>query len=155
MRVVSATLVTVLGLAVGTVGWAQKPDEHVPGRLLAQPAATATDTEAGQLVTLFGAKVHHKIDSIRVLVLDVPESPLDAVSQALMRTGRFSFVERDFLAHTQPTPNDPDFPSQWHLTTIQAPNAWNITKGSTSVPIAIIDSGADPAQPDLEPKLIA
>ena len=158
MRVVSATLVvTVLGLAVSGVGWAQKPaDEHVPGRLLAQRAAAASDTEVGQLVTLFGAKVHHKIDAIGVLVLDVPEPALDAVTQALMRSGRFTFVERDFLAHTETiTPNDPEFPSQWHLTTIQAPNAWTINKGSASMPIAIIDSGADPTQPDLAPKLIA
>jgi hypothetical protein len=51
------------------------------------------------------------------------------VSQALQRTGRFKFVERDFVAHGGTVPNDPDFGSQWHLSTIQAPSAWNITTG--------------------------
>jgi hypothetical protein len=51
--------------------------------------------------------------------------------------------------------NDPDFASQWHLAKIQATNAWSLTEGLASVPIAIIDSGADSNQPDLKPKLLA
>jgi thermitase len=64
-------------------------------------------------------------------------------------------VERDYIAHVESTtPNDPNFPSQWHLNKLQAPDAWSITLGSAGVPIAIIDSGADSSQPDLAPKLI-
>jgi len=174
MRVLSASLVlTALGLGAVSIGLAQRTgngrapvqhintaspssDDHVPGRLLAQRTTSSSDTDVEQTVALSGGKIHHKIDSIGVLVLDVPEQALDAVTQALMHSGRFTFVERDHNAHVQATtPDDPDFLSQWHLTTIQAPAAWAITLGSATVPIAIIDSGADSTQPDLAPKLIA
>src|SRR5579872_2945539 len=129
--------------------------EHVPGRLLAKPMDNVPDATVAVLLAMTGTKVHHKIDGINILVLDVPDAALDAIAGALSKTGKFAFVERDFVAHASATPDDPDFVSQWHLATIQAPSAWNLTKGSASIPIAIIDSGADPNQPDLAPKLIA
>ena len=98
--------------------------------------------------------MHHKIDGINVSVVELPEPAIEHAMDALMKSGGFSFIERDFIAHTSATPNDPDFASQWHLAKIQAITAWGLTEGSASVPIAIIDSGADANQPDLKPKLL-
>jgi subtilisin family serine protease len=39
------------------------------------------------------------------------------------------------------TPNDPLFQYQWHLNKISAPLAWDISKSSSSVKVAVIDSG--------------
>ena len=130
-------------------------EEHVPGRLLVKPADGSSETTVTQIVAAAGAKVHHKINGVNVLVLEVPDQALDAMARVLSKTGLFSFVERDFIAHAATTPNDPDFTSQWHLAKIQAANAWSLSEGSASVPIAIIDSGADPSHPDLKPKLIS
>jgi thermitase len=152
--VLNGFIVIVLGVAAAGMGWAQKPsEEHVPGRLLVQAAPGVDDAAAEQIVALVGAKVHHSIDGLGVKVLEVPEQALDGVSLMLQRSGRFTFVERDFVAHGAATPNDPSFASQWHLNKIQAPSAWGITTG-TGVPMAIIDSGADMTHPDLKPKLL-
>jgi thermitase len=51
-------------------------------------------------------------------------------------------------------PNDPQFTSQWHLATIHAPQAWDITQGAPAAVIAIVDSGVDPHHPDLAGKLV-
>lgn len=40
-------------------------------------------------------------------------------------------------------PNDPYFPEQWNLHTIQMPAAWGITTGSESVVIAVLDTGVN------------
>ncbi len=128
--------------------------EHVPGRLLVKPADEASETTVNQIVAVAGAKVHHKINGVNVLVLEVPDQALDAMAGMLSKTGLFSFVERDFVAHAATTPNDPDFTSQWHLAKIQAANAWSLSQGSASIPIAIIDSGVDLSHPDLKSKLI-
>ncbi len=42
---------------------------------------------------------------------------------------------------------------QWGLQKISAPEAWSITTGSSSIVIAVIDTGVDPTQPDLQGKL--
>ncbi|MDQ7817431.1 MAG: S8 family serine peptidase [Melioribacteraceae bacterium] len=50
--------------------------------------------------------------------------------------------------------NDPLLQYQWNLTKIMAPAAWNITTGSSSIIIAIIDCGVQSNHPDLQNKLV-
>jgi len=38
-------------------------------------------------------------------------------------------------------PNDPSYPSQWHIPKIAAPVAWNIEAGNPAVIVAVIDTG--------------
>src|SRR5262249_1446109 len=52
-------------------------------------------------------------------------------------------------------PNDPYYSNAWHLPDISAPTAWSSTTGSSHTVIAILDTGIDPAQPDLAPHLVA
>jgi subtilisin family serine protease len=137
------------------LAWTQTPaSEYAPGSLLVKPADKVSDATIARVLAGIGGKVHHKLDPINVLVVEVPEKALDRVQEALAKTGIFTFVERDFVAHPMTTPNDPDFVTEWHLAKIQAPGAWSLTLGSSNVPIAIIDSGADSTHPDLKPKLL-
>ena len=46
--------------------------------------------------------------------------------------------------------NDPLFAQQWGLHLINAPSAWEITRGSPDVVVAIIEKGFDVGHPDLE-----
>src|SRR3990170_263520 len=39
------------------------------------------------------------------------------------------------------TPNDPQFPSQWALAKVRAPQAWDVTRGNTAVKVALVDTG--------------
>lgn len=41
------------------------------------------------------------------------------------------------------TPNDPGYAQQWYLDAIAAPTAWNVTTGSSSVLVAVLDTGID------------
>jgi hypothetical protein len=49
-------------------------------------------------------------------------------------------------------PNDPLYTSQWNLTEINAPKAWDVTTGSPLVKVAIVDTGVSP-QPELQGQL--
>jgi PKD repeat protein/subtilisin family serine protease len=51
------------------------------------------------------------------------------------------------------TPTDPLYPLQWSLDKIAAPLAWDVTTGSATVVIAIIDTGIDLGHPDLANRL--
>jgi thermitase len=152
LRLILPTLLTML-----TPLWAQRPNtDHVTNRLLVQRRNGATATAINQVLTANGLVVIGRITQIGVMVVQVPEQAADRVAAALERSGQFTFVERDFLARSNATtPNDPYFGSQWHLPKIQAPSAWDITTGLSSVTIGVIDSGAQPDHPDLSTKLLS
>ena len=46
--------------------------------------------------------------------------------------------------------NDPLFEKQWGLHLINAPDAWEVTRGSPDVVVAVIEKGFDVGHPDLE-----
>ncbi len=47
------------------------------------------------------------------------------------------------------TPSDPGFDEQWYLEVIRAPSAWETTTGSSSVVVAILDTGIDLVHEDI------
>ncbi|CAN5628161.1 hypothetical protein BH23PAT1_BH23PAT1_0970 [soil metagenome] len=50
-------------------------------------------------------------------------------------------VEPNYVYKTFLTPNDPKYGDQWNLTKISAPQAWDISTGSSDVTIAVLDTG--------------
>ena len=54
------------------------------------------------------------------------------------------------LQSEESVPNDPLYPYQWNYPMIQMPQAWTIARGSSTVVVAVIDSGARLDHPDLE-----
>ena len=64
------------------------------------------------------------------------------------------FAEPNYLYHLDYIPNDKHFSKQWALNQINncdidAPEAWDITKGDDDVIVAVLDSGVDYTNPDL------
>ncbi|MGH9722028.1 MAG: S8 family serine peptidase [Bryobacteraceae bacterium] len=135
---------------------AQKPgDKTVQGRLLVQARAGAAAGSVDQALARHGAGVEKHHGQIRVTVLRVPEGQADRIKDSLAGTGLFNFVERDGLARGSSVPNDPGFSSEWHLSKVQGPQAWDITTGASSVKIAIVDSGVDANHADLAGRVAA
>ncbi|HXD30027.1 MAG TPA: S8 family serine peptidase [Pyrinomonadaceae bacterium] len=58
-------------------------------------------------------------------------------------------VQPNFIYHADATPNDPRFGEQYGPVRIQAPQAWDVTTGSPSVVVAVIDLGVDYNHEDL------
>ncbi len=72
------------------------------------------------------------------------------VAKKLMETGQVDWAEPKFVYRTAFVPNDPDYSTfQYSLPLIHAPEAWDISKGDTSIVIGIIDTGVDWDHPDL------
>lgn len=153
-NLLSSLIIVAGSLAVSSNTMAQT-GEHVPGRLLVQPRNGATQP-ANQLLAALGARLENRMTQIGTSVVRVRTGDEERISNALTRSGLFTFVELDHVAHGGQVmnPNDPNYPSQWHLAKIQGPMAWSLTVGATSITIAVIDSGVDPTHPDLASKLV-
>ncbi len=74
-------------------------------------------------------------------------STLDAkeATETLLKNMRnrkdVEYAQLNYIAELAYIPNDPLYSSQWHYPKINMPQAWNITRGSSSVRIGILDTG--------------
>ena len=82
----------------------------------------------------------------------------EAIAGRLAMSPDIARVYPDTIASTQVTPNDEFFPQQWSLGTgaggIRATSAWDVTQGSSSVVVGIVDSGILPDHPDLAGRIV-
>ncbi len=90
-----------------------------------------------------------------------------AVSRDLFESGLCEFAIPDFSIVRVPyaTTNDPLYPNQWHLKStgqggavlgadVDAPAAWDVTRGDPNLIIAIVDTGVELTHPDLVANLV-
>jgi subtilisin family serine protease len=118
----------------------------------------AARTAFGERLPLGGAEV------VRVLP---GESP-GAAEAALERDPDVLYAEPNVARHALRIPSDPNFGLLWGLQNtgqvvggragvpdadIDATEAWDVTSGSPSVVVAVVDSGIEPEHPELAPNL--
>jgi subtilisin family serine protease len=103
-----------------------------------------------------GATQRSEIRGINARVIRAPKASAGLLKGELERDANIEYVEPDFIAQALGTSNDPYFVqgSQWHLSKIQAPTAWDTTTGSASQIVAVIDSGVRSSHPDLVGKVL-
>lgn len=73
--------------------------------------------------------------------------------QILNANPAVAYAEPDYRAQIITTPNDSLYPSQWGLSTINTPAAWDVVTGTVDLVIAVVDSGIDTTHPDLSNQL--
>jgi len=89
------------------------------------------------------------ISQIRVLQV-IPTLEIQKLVEIFAANPNVAWAEPDYLAYpTDTAPNDPHFSDQWGLAQIEGPAAWDVSTGSSAVPIAIVDSGIEATHPDL------
>ena len=151
-RLVMITLVTG-SLFVPTVAGAANP-HWAQGHILVKPNAHVSAQKFSETLTRHGIKSVGKLRALEVHVVQVPPQAEQALVEALSHNPKIEFAELDVLhAPGDTTADDPYFGSAWHLTTMNAPAAWDLSRGD-GVLVAVLDSGVDPTQPDLQGQLV-
>ena len=131
------------------------PEKHAPDRLLVKFKPGTSKNNQDEIFKQNGVSVIDEISQIDVKVLKVAELSLEKVYAALSKHSSVEYVEKDWMFEPAIIPNDPEFSKQWHLSMINAPTAWDTSTGSSSLPVAILDTGVDPNHPDLAGKLVS
>lgn len=100
---------------------------------------------------------------IFLLTLDCKMKDILSICRNIYETGMVDFVEPDIFMESMV--GNTLFPQQWNLKNTGQENgtpgidiniqpAWNITKGNSSIKIAIVDEGVDLTHPDLRDNLL-
>jgi subtilisin family serine protease len=94
-------------------------------------------------------QVRHGLGLVGQVLVRSSGADLEAVEGFLRNDAYVASFEQDALRQEQVQPNDPQLGSLWGMSAIDAQNAWTISKGSSSVVVAVIDTGVDYNHPDL------
>ena len=94
------------------------------------------------------SKEERRLFQTYLVTLKRGESAKDAAIR-LAKNPYIKRVEPNYIVSAQWVPDDPSYASQWALPNINAPAAWDITRGDSNAVIAFIDSGIDYNHEDL------
>ena len=133
-----------------------RPIEGVPPHEVFDRTGLAETIEAVELFNGF--------QDIYMITLNVRLSDILQVCRTLFQSGLVKFAEPSFIREMERHSN-PFFPDQWGLKNIgqytntpgfdiRAVQAWNITRGSRDIIVAVIDEGVDLLHPDLQANLL-
>lgn len=143
-------MVTLIALALAS----QQPDltpislhgEQVnPRNLLVK----ISDPQSKHLLRRSGLDIVREIPEIGYVVVRAPEGMLQATKTKVREMPGIERVEFDRVAKLAYEPNDPLFSAQWGLPFMHVPQAWDISRGSTPITVAVIDTGVDMTATDL------
>jgi subtilisin family serine protease len=102
-----------------------------------------------------GLHVRRTLLDGRAAVIDAEPDDVAALVEQLADLPGVTSVEPDYPVYLAWEPNDDYYSTgeQWAYSRIQAPAAWDVERGDGGVLVAVIDTGADLAHPDLAGRL--
>ena len=137
------------------------------------PAFQAGDIVPGELIVIMkagssikaldmpgqaraSAQKNPGLEKLNASIVHVPAGQESAYIAKLEQQEGVLVVEPNYIVTADLYPNDPAYPSnQYGPALIQAESAWDTTSGSSSVVIAIIDSGLDATHPEFAGRITA
>jgi len=122
-------------------------------------SSSAAIASANAKVQAIKVKKFNIVKNLHLIKLS-PGVSLKKALESYRKDPNVLYAEPDYIVHALGIPNDPYFGSLWGLhntgqnggtpgADIQAVDAWDITKGSKDVVVAVIDTGVDYNHPDL------
>jgi thermitase len=167
-RALILTAILILILSISSTPVAQAGPEnpgngYVPDEVIVKFKPGANAHAIAQSV---GGRVDREEPLLGVVVLKVPEGAVEKVVAALSRNPNVEYAEPNGIATIWLDPNDPydntqcynssrsGCVTQWAWAKIQAYQAWDLVTGSSTVKVAVVDTGIDNSHPDLPPVVL-
>src|SRR2546425_725627 len=141
---------------------AQPTPRHAPDTILVRFKASALPADQALVHALVGAHAYKSfriVEGLQAVRIPPGMRVKDAI-EFYRRRPDVLYAEPNWIVDAQVVPSDPSFSTLWGLNNtgqnggipdadIDAPEAWDITTGSSDVVVAVIDTGIDYTHPDL------
>jgi subtilisin family serine protease len=139
--------------------------DYVPGQILVKYREPGPAAGISSLHARSGATLIRSFRKIRTEQIQLPPGMSVSEGVAYYRSSPdVEYAEPNYIVHAANFPDDPLFGQLWGLhntrqtggtddADIDAPEAWDISTGSSSIIIAVIDSGVALDHPDLAPNI--
>lgn len=150
----SETKPSALGAGTGEQAFA-------PGRIIVKAEEGAPANAVESLNRKNDASIEERLPLSDVEVVDLPQDlPVSEAVERYEASPNVEYAEPDYVLYPAATPNDPGYPRMYDLNNtgqyngtvdsdIDAPQAWDATKGDPHTVVAVIDTGVDINHPDL------
>ena len=130
--------------------------EYKTDEVLVRFHTGVTQEQISQTANLVKASLGEEIELLDVIVFDIPAGLVSQVVSQLNSLDIVDFAEPNFRVEAiDILPSDSNWASQYGPAKIQAPQAWELTTGGSTIIVAIIDTGVDLNHPDLAGKIVA
>ncbi|MFH1485743.1 MAG: S8 family serine peptidase [Chloroflexota bacterium] len=128
--------------------------EFVPGHVLVKFKPSVSPSSVSAVMARHGMKEKGRIADLGVQLMSVSPGQEAEVIAKLADNELVEYAEPDYLLRLLFLPDDPYYADQWNLKMIGMPAAWDISRGSASVKVAVIDTGTDLSHPDRPVNLV-
>jgi len=123
------------------------PKHETSSALGAQSMADVSVSAEVAAYSVLAKPVVKRIDDAGAVVVSATDDEVNLLTSNLDSQG--FIIEPDYERSITLTPNDPSFAAQPDMPSMFLPQAWNVTQGSSSVVIGVIDTGIDYNHPDI------
>jgi subtilisin family serine protease len=161
--------VLMLGGPASQAAPAKQPtSQTVPGDVIVGFQSDVSPADQQKILKGVGADEKQSWKKIHGSLAHLASGDVDAAIAKLRQDPRVRYAEPNHIVTIDSVPNDPSFGNTWGLNNtgqtingspgtpdadIDAPEAWNVTTGSSNVTVAVIDTGVDWSHPDLSSQI--
>jgi len=128
----------------------EKP-RYVEGELLVKYRGSVPEAARALGLGEIGARKLREFAGIGVEHVKLPAGMAVEEGLSVFRANPdVEYAEPNYIVKAEAVPDDPRYNELWGLNIIDAPGAWDITNGVSSVVVAVVDTGVDYNHPDLQ-----
>lgn len=134
------------------------PSAYVQNQLIVRLAPGLTEAERNAAFDKIGAKLIRPLALANTYLVELVPTRGETVQSSITRAStvpNIVLAGPNYRKYTSAsTPNDPQWSKLWGMKMINADKAWDITKGSASVIVAVLDTDFSLTHPDLKDRFL-
>ncbi|HRF60738.1 MAG TPA: S8 family peptidase [Fimbriimonadaceae bacterium] len=147
------TIAALLGVAAAH---AQVGGGYSEGQVVVKFKDRVSSTALQAANRAIGAEAVEENSDLGFTLIELPDTmSVDRAVRYYRSLPSVEYAEPNYTYHAFLTPNDSGWNNQYGPRKMACPTAWDVTTGSASVVIAIVDTGIALTHPDLNDKIVA